>query len=250
VRLKNKIAIVTGSGRGIGRGIASVLAREGASVAVVDLNEKDGRETVSQIEKTGGQAFFVKTDVTKQSEVEGMVRSTVQRFGRVDILCQNVGIYPSALMRDMTEADWDKVLTVNLKSGFFVVKACLPYMEKQKYGRIVMTSSITGPRTAINGLAHYAASKAGINGFIKAVALEYAKSGVTINGIEPGTVLTEGLVAQLGEEFVKNAEKSIPMGRLATPEDIGRTALFLASDDSEYITGQTIIVDGGQIIIE
>jgi 3-oxoacyl-[acyl-carrier protein] reductase len=250
VRLSSKVAIVTGAGRGIGRGIAKVLAAEGAGVVVVDINEEDGRETVSEIESAGSQALFVKADMTKQVEVERMVQSTVDHFGKVDILCQNVGIYPAVPLGKMNEADWEKVLATNLKSGFFAVRACVPHMEKQRYGRIVMTSSITGPRTAIPGLAHYAASKAGINGFIKGAAIEFAKSNITVNGVEPGNVMTDELGTQLGNEYVEKAKQRIPMGRLATPEDIAYAVLFLASDEAKYITGQTIIVDGGQTIVE
>ena len=250
MRVSNKVAIVTGSGRGIGRGIAKVLAAEGAKVVVVDINEEDGKATVKQIEGARGHALFIKTDVTNQAAVEAMVQTAAQHYGRIDILCQNVGIYPTTMIREMTEANWEKVLTTNLKSCFFVVKACLPYMEKQKYGRIVVTSSITGPRTAIPGLAHYAASKSGINGCIKGAALEFARNNITVNGVEPGNVLTEELKVQLGEEYIKNAERRIPLGRLASPEDIAYAVLFLASDEAKYITGQTIIVDGGQTIVE
>jgi 3-oxoacyl-[acyl-carrier protein] reductase len=248
-RLDNKAAIVTGAGRGIGTGISNVLAREGAKILVVDIVKDLAKKTAERIQSTGGVAFEFQADVTKYKDMERMALFAIEKFGRIDILCQNVGVYPSVSIEEMTEADWDKVLEVNLKSGFLSVKACLEQMKKQRYGKIVMTSSITGPRTAIPGLAHYAAAKSGINGFIKVAALEFAKYGITINGVEPGTVLTEGLQG-LGPQFVREAEKRIPLGRLAMPEDIGNVVLFLASDESSYITGQTIIVDGGQTLPE
>jgi 3-oxoacyl-[acyl-carrier protein] reductase len=249
-RLDGRVAIVTGSGRGIGRGIAKVLASEGAKVLVVDINDKDARQTANLIRRSAGEASYLKVDVTKPQEVEKMARTATRRYGKIDILCQNVGIYPSTPLDRMTEAEWDRVQSINLKSGFLAVKACLAQMKRQRYGRIVMTSSITGNRTALPGLTHYAASKGGINGFIKAAALELAKDNITVNGIEPGTVLTEGLKEQLSAEWRKEQEKAIPLGRLAQPEEIGYVALFLASDEAAYITGQTIIIDGGQTIVE
>jgi 3-oxoacyl-[acyl-carrier protein] reductase len=249
-RLSGKVAIVTGAGRGIGRGIAAVFASEGARVVVVNRSEKFGTETVDKIRAAGGEAHFIQADISKKSNAEKMARSTVERYGKIDILCQNAGIFfPSQKIIDITEEDWDQINSVNLKGTFLTVQACLPQMISQLYGRILVTSSVTGPKTAIPGQAHYAASKAGINGFIRTAALEFARYNITVNGIEPGNILTETLM-ELGEDHVKGMEKSIPMGRLGKPEDIAYAMLFLASDEAEWITGITIVVDGGQILPE
>lgn len=249
-RLDAKVAIITGSGRGIGRGIAKLFAAEGAKVLVADLDEITGGKTVDEIQKAGGEASFVKVDTSKKPDTENMARAAVERYGRIDILCQNAGIYPEVRIQNMTEADWDNVHAINLKGTFLTVKACLPQMITQKYGKIVVTSSITGPKTGNPGLAHYAATKAGINGFIRTAAIEFAKHNITVNGVEPGNILTEGMKQQLGPEYIRAQEQSIPMGRLGEPEDVAYAMLFLASDESRYITGQTIVVDGGQILPE
>ena len=179
-----------------------------------------------------------------------MAETALRSFGRIDILCPNAAIFDGAPIESMPEALWDRLLGVNLKGVFLCVQACLPPMKAQKYGRICVTSSITGPKTAIPGMAHYAASKGGINGFIRAAALELAKHGITINGVEPGHVLTPGAEGQYDPEFKKAVESFIPMGRLAQPEDIARAVLFLASDDCAYMTGQTFTVDGGVTLPE
>jgi 3-oxoacyl-[acyl-carrier protein] reductase len=248
-RLANRVAIVTGAGQGIGGGIARVLGGEGAKILIADINEKTGGEMASRISSVGGTAEFVRADLSKQADAEKVAETALDRFGRIDILCQNVGIFPVLAFDHMTEEVWDRVMNVNLKSAFFVIKACIPQMQKQRYGRIVVTSSITGPRVAAAGLSHYGASKGGLNGLIKGIAYEEARYNITVNGIEPGSVLTEGTV-QANEALKKKVASLIPLGRLATPEEIGTVALFLASDDSQYMTGQTIIVDGGQTIVE
>lgn len=250
-RLAGKVAIVTGAGKGIGGGIAQVFAFEGARVLVADIDEDWGMKTVERIRQGGGEASFVKADVSEKEDMEFMAHTALERYGRIDILCNNAGIYTNmARIEEMTEEDWDKILTINLKGTFLAVRACVPQMIRQKYGRILITSSTTGNRTAIIGLSHYAASKAGINGFIRNVALELAEYNITVNGVEPGNILTEGMMEVVGEEYVKANEAVIPMGRLGEPEDIGHAMAFLASNEAKFITGQTIVVDGGQILPE
>lgn len=250
-RLKGKIAIVTGASKGIGRGIARVFASEGARVLVADVDEEWGRKTINKIKEADGDASYMKVDVSKKEDVELMARTALERYGRIDILCNNAGIFTNmARIEEMTLEDWDKILNVNLRGTFLTVRACVPQMIRQKYGRILVTSSTTGNRTAIIGLSHYAASKGGINGFIRNVALELAEHNITVNGVEPGNILTEGMMEVVGEEYVRMNEAVIPMGRLGEPEDIGYAMTFLASDEAKYITGQTIIVDGGQILPE
>ena len=251
MRLNGKIAIVTGAGKGIGGGIARVFGSEGAKVLVVDLDEKWGFKTVGNIRETGGEASFFKADVSKKEDMTQMAKTAAERYGRIDILCNNAGIFTHmARIEEMTLEDWDTILNVNLRGTFLAVKACVPQMIKQKYGRILVTSSTTGNRTAIIGLSHYASSKGGINGFIRNIALELAEHNITVNGVEPGNIITEGMMEVVGEEYVKANEAVIPMGHLGEPEDIGHAMAFLASDEARFITGQTIVVDGGQILPE
>ena len=169
--------------------------------------------------------------------------------GRVDILVSNAGIYPQAYLADMTEADWDRVFAINVKGMFFMVKAVLPGMRERNYGRIVLTSSVTGPVTGYPGWAHYGATKAAMLGFMRSAAIEVAQQGLTINAVMPGNIMTEGMDG-MGQDYIDALAASIPMKKLGTPEDIGYAMLFLASDEASYITGQTIVVDGGQLLPE
>jgi 3-oxoacyl-[acyl-carrier protein] reductase len=239
--LEEKVAIVTGAGRGIGGGIARVFAAEGARVVVVDIDEGWGEKTVARIREADGEAWFFKADVSRETEMDAMAQAVIDNAG---LLGPMVGI------EQMTSADWDRMLDVNLRGVFLSVKACLPQMLAQRYGRILVTSSTTGNRTAIIGLTHYAAGKGGINGFIRNAALELADRGITVNGVEPGNILTEGLIEVAGEEYARANAAVIPMGHLGEPEDIGHAMAFLASDGATFITGQTIVVDGGQILAE
>lgn len=248
-RLNGKVAVITGSSRGIGKGIAKVFAAEGAKVLIVARDEQAGKSVVDEILKSGGDAAFCRSDVSRWPDAQAMAKAAVDRFGRLDVLISNAGIFPSARIEAMTEAQWDQVQTVNLKGTFFAVKACFAQMKDQHYGRIVLTSSITGPITGFPGWAHYGATKAGVLGFLRTAALEFAPHGVTINAVLPGNIRTEGL-ADLGEEYIRRMERSIPVGMLGEPEDVGHAALFLASDDARFITGQTLIVDGGQVLPE
>jgi 3-oxoacyl-[acyl-carrier protein] reductase len=249
-RLEGKVAIVTGAGRGIGEAIAATLVREGASVLAVDIDENSAGACARRLREAGGRADHLRVDVSSAGDVRDMAAEALRAFGRIDILCPNAAIFDSAPIETMPEALWDRLLGVNLKGVFLCVQACVPQMKAQGYGRIAVTSSITGPRTAIPGMAHYAASKAGINGFIRAAALELSKHGITINGVEPGHVMTPASEKQYDPEFKQAVEAMIPLGRLAAPEDIARAVLFLASDDSAYMTGQTVIVDGGVTLPE
>ncbi len=239
-RIQDRVAIVIGATQGIGAGIAKRLAEEGAKVTVADR-----KEPALQLGER-----FVACDVSREADVEALVSSTVETYGRVDILCQNAGIFPYSMIPDISVGEWDDVLGVNLRGNFLAIRACLKPMQAQRYGRIVLTSSITGPRVSVTGHAHYSASKAGINGLIRAAALEAAPYGVTVNGVEPGNIITEGLLSERSPEYRKAMEDSVPLGRLGTPEDVANAVLFLASDEAAYVTGTTIIVDGGQIIPE
>lgn len=241
--------IVTGAGSGIGRAIAEAFGAEGAKVLVADMKDDAARQTAQAIKDAGGEASAFKVDVSNGREVEAMAQAAVERYGRIDVACANAGIYPSVKIEDMSEQDWDRTLDVNLKGAFLTVKACWARMKTQRYGRIVLTSSITGPITGYPGWAHYGASKAGMLGFMHSAAIEFARHNVTINAVMPGNIVT-GSLESIGEDYRRRMERAIPMGRLGEPKDIASATLFLASDEASYITGQTLIVDGGQILPE
>ncbi|MFW5452733.1 3-oxoacyl-ACP reductase FabG [Thioalkalivibrio sulfidiphilus] len=245
-RFSERSVVVTGAGKGIGRTIARVFAHEGARVLVVDRDA----ETARAIIEAGGQAVACATDVSQRAEVEAMVGEAMTHFGGIDVLVANAGIFPSVSIEEMTEADWDQVHDVNLKGAFFCVKAAAALMRRQGGGgRILLTSSITGPITGFPGWAHYGATKAGMLGFMRTAAIEFARTGITINAVLPGNIRTEGLT-DVGAEYLRKMEASIPLGCLGEPEDIAYAMLFLASDEARYITGQTLVVDGGQTLPE
>jgi 3-oxoacyl-[acyl-carrier protein] reductase len=244
-RLEGKVALLIGAARGIGEGIAQRFVEEGARVVIADTEAEAGRATAARL---GG--LFVETDISRMDHAARAVATALDGFGGLDILVQNAGIYPWTLIENISPEEWDKVLAVNLKGTFLAARAALPHMKARRTGRMVFTSSITGPRVTSPGHGHYSASKAGINGFIKAAALEFSSYGITVNGIEPGNILTSGMQMHRSEAFIKSMEDAIPLGRLGTPRDIANCALFLASDDASYITGTTIVVDGGQTLPE
>lgn len=242
--LQGQTALVTGGAKGIGKGIATVLRRAGAEVIIADIDREHGEATAAVL---GGH--YQPLDVRAQDSCRAAIAAAVARFGALDILCSNTGIFPQKTLAEMNEADWDETHGINLKGTFFMVQAAAEAMRPRGYGRIVITSSITGPVTGFPGWSHYGASKAGQLGFMRSAALEYARFGITINAVMPGNVLSEGLKAQ-GETYLAQMRAAIPTHTLGTPEDIGYAACFLASREAAYITGQTIIIDGGQILPE
>lgn len=242
--LTNKIALVTGGANGIGNGIAKTFAKAGAKVMICDIDEEAGEKTAREI-----NGEFHKLNVTDKNNAEQVVKNILDKHDSVDILAANTGIYPDVTIADMTEEDWDKIQNINLKGIFFTAKPVLEAMKKQNYGRVILTSSITGDITGYPGGSIYGATKAGILGFMRSAALEYAKYGVTVNAIQPGMVATENLKKELGVLSEKGAE-AVPMKRLGEPEDIGTTACFFASEEAKYVTGQSLVVDGGQILPE
>jgi len=246
MKLKDKVAIVTGAGQGIGRGIALALAKEGAKVVVSDVSDKIG-EVVKEIESSGSEALAVKADVRNNKETEEMVKTAIDKFGRIDILVNNAGIYPFKSLVEMKEEDWDKVLGVNLKGVFNCTKAVLSKMIEQKSGTIINISSIAGAVIGYPNAVHYATSKAGMIGFTRAAALELAQYGIRVNAIAPGAIETPGTKA-LGEEVLRQVEQTVPLKRIGQPQDIANLVVFLASEDASYITGQLIIADGGYVI--
>ena len=247
--IQGRSVIITGASKGIGKGIAKVFAARGAKVMLVARGEESAKRAREEIQAMGGHADVCLCDVTDWVAVQAMVSATVEVFGGVDILCANAGVFPQTKMLDMKPEEWDHVLATNLKSAFLCVKACIPEFERKGSGRVILTSSITGPVTAFPGWTHYGASKSGQLGFLKTAAMELSRYNTTINAVLPGNIMTEGLEG-LGADYLATMAASIPLKRLGKPEDIGAAALFFASDEAAYITGQTIIVDGGQILPE
>ncbi len=244
-RLEGKVALVIGAARGIGAGIAERFVEEGAKVVIADSLVAEGQDTAKRL---GGQ--FIGVDVSKLEDNQNAVALALQTYGGLDILVQNAGIYPWTLIENTSPEEWDEVLAVNLKGTFLSARAALPALRSRGGGRMVFTSSITGARVTSPGHGHYSASKAGINGFIKAAALEFSGYNITVNGIEPGNILTDGMKQHRSESFIKMMEDAVPLGRLGTPRDVANAVLFLVSEDASYITGTTIIVDGGQTLPE
>ncbi|WMC09408.1 3-oxoacyl-ACP reductase FabG [Oceanimonas pelagia] len=242
--LTGQVALVTGGAKGIGKGIAKVLASAGATVVIADIDETAGKASAEEL---GAHYFYL--DVARQESCKQAVAAVMRDLERLDILCSNTGIFPQCDLASMTEQHWDEMHGINLKGTFFMVQAALEAMRTQGYGRIVITSSITGPLTGFPGWSHYAASKAGQLGFMRSAALECARDGITINAVMPGNILTEGLLAQ-GEDYLAQMKAAIPTHTLGTPDDIGHAVCFLASREARYITGQTLVVDGGQVLPE
>ena len=247
--LDSRVAVVTGGASGVGRGIADVLAREGARVAIVDRDAEAAHATAGAFRAAGHEVVAIAADVVERSDVEAMAEQVVGRFGRIDILAANAGIYPPTPLEQMRDSDWDAVMGVNVKGALHSVQACLPAMRRAGYGRVVFTSSITGGVVGAPGLTHYAASKAALLGFMRSVALEVVDYGITVNAVLPGNVRTPG-IDQFSDEFISGMIQSIPMRRLGEPEDIGWAVRFLASEEAGYITGQTLVIDGGQVLPE
>jgi 3-oxoacyl-[acyl-carrier protein] reductase len=244
-RLKDKVALVIGASSGIGKAVALRFGQEGAKVVIGDIEAEAGQAAADDI-----GADFVHTDISEMEDAVAAVAFVIERHGRIDIVVQNAGIYPWQLIENTEPADWDRVMGVNLRGCFNAARAALVPMKAQGSGRILFTSSITGPYVTSPGHGHYAASKAGINGFIRSAALEFSSYGITVNGVEPGNILTEAIQQHRSAAFIQNMEAAIPLGRLGSPRDVANAFLFLASDDASYVTGTTIVVDGGQLLPE
>jgi len=247
--IEGKSVIVTGASKGIGKGIARVFASKGGKVMVVARHEDAGKQAVDEITSAGGTAAFCQGDVTSWESMQAMAQTAVDTHGGIDILCANAGIFPNVQLTEMSSEDWDEVLGTNLKGTFLSVKACLPHLPKGGGGRIVLTSSITGPITGDPGWTHYGASKSGQLGFMRTAAIELAPHKITINAVMPGNIATEGLDG-LGQDYLDKMIESIPLKQLGSVEDIAYAALFFASEEAGFITGQTIVIDGGQVLPE
>jgi 3-oxoacyl-[acyl-carrier protein] reductase len=247
--LQGRSAIVTGGSKGIGRGIATTLATEGVNVLVIARSQAELDATVSELAGQPGRVSGLRADVTNPEDCRRAVETVVEQNGGLDIVCANAGIFPSGRLEELTPEDIEQVIGVNFKGTVFIVQAALSALAASGHGRVVITSSITGPITGYPGWSHYGASKAAQLGFIRTAAMELAPKNVTINAVLPGNIKTEGLI-EMGQQYMDEMAASIPAGRLGSVADIGYAALFFATDEAAYITGQTLVVDGGQILPE
>ena len=247
--LEGRSAIVTGGSKGIGRGIAEVFANAGVNVVVSGRNQADIDSCVSALAGAPGTVSGIAADVTSPEDCARVVAAAVERNGGVDIVCANAGIFPSGRLEDLTPDDIEQVLGVNFKGTVYIVQAALSALAASGHGRVVITSSITGPVTGYPGWSHYGASKAAQLGFLRTAAMELAPKKITVNAVLPGNIITEGLV-EMGQEYMDQMAAAVPAGTLGSVADIGNAALFFATDEAAYITGQSLVVDGGQILPE
>ncbi|MDT5064461.1 MAG: 3-oxoacyl-[acyl-carrier protein] reductase [Mycobacterium sp.] len=247
--LHGRSAIVTGGSKGIGRGIAETFAAAGVDVLITGRTQSDIDDAVTRLDGAPGKVSGLAADVTSQEDCRRVVDTAVERHGGLDIVCANAGIFPSARIEDLTPENLEEMLGVNFKGTVYIVQAALSALAASGHGRVVITSSITGPVTGYPGWSHYGASKAAQLGFLRTAAMELAPKNITINAVLPGNIITEGLI-EMGQEYMDQMTAAVPAGRLGSVADIGNAALFFATDEAGYITGQSLVVDGGQILPE
>ncbi|MFB1294336.1 3-oxoacyl-ACP reductase FabG [Mycobacterium sp. pW049] len=247
--LQGRSAIVTGGSKGIGRGIAETLARAGVNVVITGRTQADIDATAADLADVGGSVTGVAADVSSPEDCRRVVAAAVERNGGVDIVCANAGIFPSGRLADLTPEDLEQVMGVNFKGTVYIVQAALEPLTASGHGRVIITSSITGPVTGFPGWSHYGASKAAQLGFLRTAAIELAPKKITVNAVLPGNIITEGLI-EMGQTYMDQMAAAVPQGRLGSVADIGNAALFFATDEAAYITGQSLVVDGGQILPE
>lgn len=246
MRLKDKVAIITGGGSGIGRASAELFAHEGAKVVVADFNEKAGQETAAAIRRAGGEAIFVRVDVSDPAQVQQLVNTTLQTYGGIDILVNNAGVLLFGTALDTSQEDWERVIAINLTGTFLVSKAVLPHMIARGGGSIVNLTSSTGAHDAAANTVAYVTSKGGVALLTRAMAIDHAKHNVRVNAVAPGPTDTPMLREAMSPEQLAAFAATFPMGRLGRPEELARAILFLASDEASFVTGAILAVDGGQ----
>jgi|SRR5690625_4354485 len=247
--ISGRSVIVTGASRGIGFGIAKCFLGAGANVLICSRNDKELEQASSALEGSEGRVATAILDVADPDSCKNMAQEAKRQFGGIDIVCANAGIFPTVALEDMTTNDLEKVMATNFNGAVYTIQACLPELERSNHGRIILTSSITGTLTGFPGWTHYGASKAAQLGLIRSAAMELAGKDITVNAILPGNIRTEGLDG-LGQDYLDQMAATVPQGRLGEVEDIGNAALFFATDEASYITGQTLVVDGGQVLPE
>ncbi|MDO5697486.1 MAG: 3-oxoacyl-ACP reductase FabG [Dermatophilus congolensis] len=247
--LTGRSVIVTGGTKGIGRGIAQRFAESGCKVLIAARNQDTGEAAVRDMRDLPGSVSFVSVDVSDPESCRKMARTAVERHGGIDIVCANAGKFPAVKLTEMQPDHLHEVMGVNFDGTVYTVQACLDELKKSKAGRVIITSSITGPYTGFPGWSHYGASKAAQLGFMRTAAMELAPSGITVNAVLPGNIATEGLDG-MGAAYLRQMTEAIPQRRLGAVEDIGNAALFFATDEAAYITGQALVVDGGQLLPE
>ncbi|MFZ3170084.1 MAG: 3-oxoacyl-ACP reductase FabG [Candidatus Methanoperedens sp.] len=246
MRVKDKVVIITGGGSGIGKETGILFAKEGAKVVIADVNEKGGAETVESIKNAGGEAFFARLDVSNREQAKQVVKETIAKYGRLDVLINNAGIIQDALVVKMTEEQWDKVININLKGPFNCIQAVVEQMISQGSGVILNISSIVALYGNV-GQTNYAATKAGLVGMTKTLAKELGKKGIRVNAVAPGFIYTP-MTATVPEKILEMMKEKTPLKRLGTPADVASTLLFLASDEASFINGAVISVDGGLLL--
>jgi 3-oxoacyl-[acyl-carrier protein] reductase len=248
--IEGRSVVVTGGTKGIGKGIARVFARAGAQVLVTGRDADTAAATAKELTALGGgPVTYAVADVSRAEDNAQVAETAIERHGGIDVVCANAGIFPAAKLAAMTEEDIDIMFGINVKGTILAVRACLPALITSGRGRVILTSSITGPITGYPGWSHYGASKAAQLGYMRSAAIELAPHGITVNAVLPGNIATEGM-AERGEDHRRSMEASIPLGRLGEADEIGNAALFLATDEAAYITGQALAVDGGQVLPE
>lgn len=246
MRLAGKVAIITGSGQGIGKATALRFARAGAVIAVTDFNEQTGQAVAEEIQGQGGRALFIKTDVAQHDQAQQMAQTVSEKFGRIDVLVNNAGILRDAQLVKMTESDFDAVIAVNLKGAFNCTQAVAPIMIEQGSGRIISAASVVGLYGNF-GQSNYVASKAGIIGMTKVWARELGRKGICVNAVAPGFISTE-MVQSIPQQVIEAMIEKVPLKRMGTPDEVANVYLFLASDDASYVNGTVLSVDGGVVV--
>lgn len=246
MRLEDKVAVITGSGNGIGRETALIFAMEGAKVVVCDFDKVAGEETLKLIRSAGGEAIFIQVDVADQDSVNQLIEKTVEAFKRIDILINNAGITRDGMLKKLDAKSWQQVIDVNLTGVFYCTQAVLPYMVEQGKGKIINTSSVSGVYGNV-GQTNYAATKAGVVGLTKTWAKELGRNGINVNAVAPGFIETR-MVETVPEKVIQSLVEMVPLRRLGKPEDIAKAYLYLASDDADYVNGTVLHVDGGIVM--